>query len=584
MKFPTLMLIVATSIMAGPFAAAVESLDPSQATPGRSGVCITELDGGERVEIPLTVLGTVGSGSPDGDIILVRLDHPRMRETGIIAGMSGSPVYLDGKLLGALAYGWPFASEPIGGVTPFSRMLDVEDPRSSGGAARPQLADILTAAGDGRLGRLVLDWLVPAGGDGARPLPLVVSGWNAPADGSWLAEGGRRMGWISASGAGAAGNGMASDLAPGSMVAVVLVDGDVTLAAGGTVTEVREDRLWAFGHASFAAGTTAMPLARAQVVAVLPSLMSSFKFFSVGSPVGAIIADRRDGVVGRIGAEAPMVPVSVTVDDHHYSFRAVRHPVLMPLLAGYLTYASHAVSGRALGEQTVRTRVSVHYPNLDPATVSATFAGTDAPAEASAFASALVGYLEASPFKGPEIESLEIELVTIEHLESATIVDVVPRRRVVHPGEQLGVRFRLRPHRGADLVRTVTVKVPEDIDEGRIDLVGADGAAWTVYDLQMRPMRPASFADEVRLVNSIEPSTTILAVLERQDVGMVVSGGTISAPPSIVMQLQAALGPNLETVAYSVFARSGLEMPFPVTGAQRIPLTVRAGSRESETR
>ena len=99
------------------------------------------------MEIPLTVLGTVGSGRPDGEIVLVRLDHPRMRETGIIAGMSGSPVYIDGKLLGALAYGWAFASEPIGGVTPFVRMLEVEaSPPATAAAPRPQLSEILAAA------------------------------------------------------------------------------------------------------------------------------------------------------------------------------------------------------------------------------------------------------------------------------------------------------------------------------------------------------------------------------------------------------------------------------------------------------
>jgi hypothetical protein len=120
--------------------------------------------------------------------------------------------------------------------------------------------------------------------------------------------------------------------------------------------------------------------------------------------------------------------------------------------------------------------------------------------------------------------------------------------------------------------------------DGRLDLVGADGAAWTLYDLQMRPLRPANFADEVRLVNSLEPATTIVTVLERRDSGVVMPGGTISAPPSVVLQLQSVLGPNLDTVAYGVFAKDVAELPFPVSGAQRIQLTVRAGSRESETR
>jgi hypothetical protein len=312
--------------------------------------------------------------------------------------------------------------------------------------------------------------------------------------------------------------------------------------------------------------------------------MSSFKFFTVGEPIGAIVADRRDGVFGRLGAEAPMVPISVTVNDRAYSYRAARHPILMPLLAGYLAHASHGVDGRTFGDQTVATRVSVRYPDEAKASVTATFAGSLASVESSAFATAVVAYLEGSSFEGPEIESIDIALETVERLEAATIVDIVPERRIVRPGEELAVRFRLRPYRGTDQTRTITVQIPEEMPEGRLDLVGADGAAWTVYDLQMRPLRPASFSDEVRLVNSVDPSTTIVAVLERRDSGMVMPGGTISAPPSVVLQLQSALGPNLDTVAYSVFAKVEAEMPFPVSGAQRIPLTVRAGSRESETR
>jgi len=585
MKWMKLLLAILGMAAGGINAWAIESLNPAEATPGRTGVCITEMDGGERVEIPLTVLGTVGSGRPDGEIVLVRLDHPRMRETGIIAGMSGSPVYIDGKLLGALAYGWAFASEPIGGVTPFVRMLEVEVSPSAGAAApRPQLSEILAAARGGNLGQLVVDWLVPESSEGAQALPLAVAGWQTPSHGTWLAESSRRLGWIAAAGGGQSDTRVAGEIGPGSMVAAVMVDGDVTLAAGGTVTEIRDDRLWAFGHPFLGAGSMTMPLARAGVVAVLPNLMNSFKFFTIGEPIGAIVADRRDGILGRLGAEAPMVPISVVVNDHTYSYRSVRHPLLLPLLTGYLSQASQGVVGRSFGDQTVAVQVSVKYPANQTATVSATIASPQAAAEASAFATAVVAYLEGSAFQGPEIESVVISLETVERLETATILDIVPERRVVHPGDELAVNFRLRPHRGSEEIHTVKVRVPVGMPEGRVDLVGADGAAWTAYDLQMRPLRPASFADEVRLINSLDGATSLVVVLERRDVGVAVAGGTVSAPPSVVIQMQSALGPNLDTVAYSVVAKTEAKMPFPVSGAQRIPLTVRAGARESETR
>ena len=565
---------------------AVEIFDPSEATPGLTGVCLTEMDGGELVEVPLTVLGTIASGTPDGELVLVRLDDPRFAETGIIAGMSGSPVYIGGRLLGALAYGWPFSKQPIGGVTPFSRMLEIEAAPAPAAAAagRPRFADLVSAAADGGLGPMLIDWLLPPGSDRLRPLPVAVSagGWSTVGDGGWLAEGWRRMGWVAAPGGAGGAEFPSGEIEPGAMIATVLVDGDTTIAAGGTVTEVRGDRLWAFGHPSFGLGSTSLPLARARVVAVLPSLMSSFKFFAVGEPLGAMVADRRDGIVGRIGETAPMVPVEVVFNGTTRGFRASGHPVLLPLLTAYLSQASHGASGRTVGDQTVSTRIQVNYPGLAPAVVEASFASNQAAAESAAFAGAVLAYLENSPWAGPAIDSVQIRLDSAEEIRESTILEIVPERRVVRPGETLAVRFRLRPHRGPEEVRVLSLKVPASLPDGRLDLVGADGASWTAYDLRMRPLRPASFADELRLVNRLRPATSLVAVLERPDSGVAVAGGSLSAPPGLVMQLSAALGPNLETVAHSVVAEATADLSMPAAGAQRIPLMVRSGDHGLE--
>jgi hypothetical protein len=444
------------------------------------------------------------------------------------------------------------------------------------------MSDVLASAADGALGALILDWLVPSESDRLQPLPLAVTagGLALPADGSWLAEGWRRMGWMASPGSSATATApeKEDELEAGAMVASILVDGDATLAAGGTVTEVRGDSVWAFGHPFLGAGAIVMPLARAHVVAVLPSLMSSFKFFTAGRPIGAVVADRKDGIVGRLGLDAPMVPIRVTVGGEVYSFRAVRHPVLLPLLAAFLSQASQGVDGMTFGDQTVRGRVEVRYPDFEPAVVAANFSGAQAAAEASAFVAAVVGYLENTAFERPDVESISVAIERVEEIQSAVILEVVPERRIVSPGDELNVRFRIQPHRGPEAIYNLKLKVPEGLSEGRIDLVGADGAAWTAYDLQMRPLAPANFGDEVRLVNSLQSSTTLVAALERQDLGIAVAGGSMSAPPSIVLQLRSALGPNLETVSYAVFSKTEFELPIAVSGAQRIQLTVREGN------
>ncbi len=294
------------------WAHAVELIDPSEITPGSTGICVTEMDGGERVEIPLTVIGTVGPWTPEGEIVLVRLEDERFRHTGIIAGMSGSPVYVEGRLLGALAFGWSFSKEPIGGVTPFSRMANLADDRghqTSAGPGRPSLVEMMEAGRDHRLGELLTDWLLPDSEAALHGLPMAVtaSGTWSPAGGDWLAESWRRLGWVSVPG-GSSQEPSPGSFEPGAMVAGVMVDGDAVLAAGGTVTEVRGDQVWAFGHPFLGGGGFRLPMARARVVTVLPSQASSFKFFTVGEIVGSFVADRSSGIWGKWAKLLPWCP------------------------------------------------------------------------------------------------------------------------------------------------------------------------------------------------------------------------------------------------------------------------------------
>jgi hypothetical protein len=563
---------------------ATDVIEPDAVVPGTAGVCITEMDGGELVEIPLTVIGSLGPTGPEREMVLVRLEDPRYEETGIIAGMSGSPVYVDGRLLGALAFGWTFSKEPIGGVTPFSRMQQLQPAAVGAGEAggvRPQLAEILVAGREGALGDLLLDWLLPAPRAALHRLPVTVSlgNWWSPTGSEWLAEGWRRLGWVAAPGGAASAGSAPGPLRPGAMVAGVMVDGDAVLAAGGTVTEIRGDQIWAFGHPFLGAGDVDMPLARARVLTVLPSQAESFKFFQVGEIIGALRSDRTHGVWGEIGSPASMVPVVVAVDDREYVFRSLRHPVLMPLITAYLTQASLTARGRAFGNQTVALAIEIEYPDGLSAGLGETYASGQAPQDAAAMVGAAVGYLENSPFEGPDIERVRIRVDTTERLERAAVVDAIPERLVVQPGEMLAVRLRVRPYRGDEYTRLAEIRIPPELSEGRLDLVVADGASWTVYDFQMRPTSPASFVDELDLFERLVPSNRVVLALERRQASVSLEGGNVSLPPSLVVQLRTALGPNLQTSEYGVVERVDEEMPTSVLGAQRVALTVRLGQK-----
>jgi len=558
-----------------------EIKDLASVAPGSPGICLTELPGGKIVRIPVTVLAYQGGAAAGADMFLVRLDDRRFERSGVLAGMSGSPIYVGERLLGALAFSWQFSKEPIAGVTPFVRMLSIG--RGAGGAAppggpasaRPRFGELVRAWNETRLARWLLDWLVPARPRNRTSPSLAVSLGAGPVSG-WLAGAWERLGWAASA---AAGQGEApwsgGALRPGGMIAAVLVDGDATVAAGGTITEIRGDQLWAFGHPFLGTGRMRIPMARARVTALLPSLATSFKFFATGPEVGAMESDRSRGVWGRLGQKAAMLPVHVEVDGEGYDYRIVPDRTLAPLLAAYLTQTSMTAKGRNLGDQTVQLTVDLRYGKNGRATFRESFVRPDAPAKAAALAAAVLAYMEASPFPAPPMERLDISVRTEERMRKVDVIEAVPDRRVVRPGEIIRVRLRLRRFGREDVWRSEEIRVPADVSKGKLDLVVGDGNAWTLYDLGARPFRPASFADDLRLLGRYLPASSLVLALEHRDAGVVLDGGTVAVPPSVALALDAGRGGELKKVSHRVVARRVIDLGVPASGGFRIGLKVR---------
>lgn len=256
---------------------------------------LTALQGNDIQEVPLTFLGTYKDATgPGRDLYLVQLEGPVAEKIGVAAGMSGSPVFLDGHLVGALSYRiGTLPRDAIGGVTPVRDMRD---------------ATIASASGQG-------------GGTTAKPIrtPILGGGLVGPVR-DWLAPQLEEMGFVLVSG-GSGGPETGDDgttLQPGSPVGVALVRGDMTIAATGTVTWVDEDRVYAFGHRFLGSGRTEMPMLAAEVLHTVPDMIGSVKLAQVGAEVGAILDDRLTAVVGRLGMQARMIPVDLVVRGADY--------------------------------------------------------------------------------------------------------------------------------------------------------------------------------------------------------------------------------------------------------------------------
>src|SRR5512143_2455059 len=309
---------------------ATEILPTDRILPGMRGYGISDMGDGKGIQrFDVEIIGVLRRYAPRQDLVLARVSGAGLDKSGIIAGMSGSPIYVDGKLVGALAYGWPFSKDPICGITPIQSMLDIRHapagppvPIAGSTASSVSTADLMAAFGTGRfrehLDRM-LSVLRPHPVESLTPLPLPVSIAGLP-PGSLFERMAETAGWMTApSGAAAAtaarASGAAEPLRPGSAVATQLLSGDMDVSATGTVTWVEGNSVLAFGHPFLSMGPVSMPMAEADVLTVLPSIYRSFKFAATGPVLGSITQDRSTGILGTFGTQAPMVPITVRISS-----------------------------------------------------------------------------------------------------------------------------------------------------------------------------------------------------------------------------------------------------------------------------
>jgi hypothetical protein len=570
---------VLPTVAAPLLAAALAWVEPTALQPGQRGTCVTEWTGGERLTIPVEVVGVLDAAAPERSAVLVRLLDPRFADSGVVAGMSGSPVYVDGQLVGAVAFGWQFAREPIAGVTPFGRMHEL----AAGGATPTGTSPTLETLAGLATGRLEPDaaWSTPVQHPTGRLLPAAVAG--LPADDAFGRRLLARLGLQAAPG----GRGAAAGLPEaGDMVATLLVWGDALVAAGGTVTARDGDRLWAYGHPFLSLGATQLPAARARVLAIQASFADPFKLFTVGEPFGTFVADRPAGMLAVAGPVPAGLPVTVEVREprgaRSWSFRVADAPLLVPFLVTYVVNASLTAQAAAFGDASARLVLDLALADGRTVHLEQVASSPDALARVSSFAGAAAGFLAGSPFPHPAITGVRATVERSESLTGAQLLAAVPARTRVRPGERLPVAVRLARHLEPAEEKTVIVEVPAGLDEGPLDLIVADGASWGEYRQRAEGPAAVDFDGQLAQLALFEPGSNLIAALELRDGGIATPGSAQpGVPPSWSATLALGLGKgNLRRLSTAVVATTRTPLPFPVTGAFRIPLTVRPSSGE----
>ncbi|MBI4466698.1 MAG: hypothetical protein HY656_04650 [Acidobacteria bacterium] len=466
-------------------ARATEILPLDQIQPGMKGVARTIFAGQEIESFEVEVLGVLRDlVGPKQDLILVRLLGDKVKYTGVVAGMSGSPVYIDGKLAGAISFRFGFfTKEPIAGVTPIENMLRAaqEEPPAQVAADEPPVPPhyplpepVLAAAG---LPATPQPYLVPI------ETPLAFAGFH-PQVIRRLADELGPYGLLAVQGGGAAAAERTSSLEPGGAVSAALVTGDMSIAGTCTISHRVGDQLYACGHWLLAFGNVQLPMTRAEVVTTVPSEFASFKIANIGEVVGTFQQDRTSAIVGRLGPAPRMVPVELTVvargRSTAYHYEIFQHPKVSPLLVTFTLFnglfstidSGVEVSYRVSGRMSLRG-----YPDVvldDMFSPSDSFF-SDAFLVAASVSNAFRQVFN-NPFETPAIQAIRLRVELLPDRHMASIENAWSDKNEVRPGETVRVKVVLRPYRGPSQVREVPVEIPAQAAPGELRILVSDAS------------------------------------------------------------------------------------------------------------
>ena len=545
--------------------------------PGMVGIGRTVFEGDRLEEFKVHVIGVLrNSIGPRRDLILARLEGGPLANTGVIAGMSGSPVYIDGRLVGAVSYSLgQFSKEAIAGITPIDEMTaDATLPGPRRQAARVDLQMPLTQESLRASLRQAFAWIRPfadspsdvqvfgdqsvnAGiGTLLRPIATPLSfGGFAPGVIEPVVSAFRDQGFVTIMAgseqlalAQSQSNGSRGPaLRPGDPIGVGLMNGDFEVGATGTVTEVDGTRVYAFGHPFYQLGPTQFPMTRAHVFTVLPSLAASQKIASTGEVVGIVSQDRATTIAGTLGPGPSMIPVTLTLSSERgtrksFHIGIVRDQLFTPLLAYVAILNTLTSYERQNGVATYALKGAATLKKYGKVDFEDLFTGDQPSVGAAASVVAPINLLMRNAFDEVDIESLNLEIDASEQPRSATLERVWVDGPRVKAGGPATLKVLLRTYRGDEITKDVTIQIPPNA-RGSVQVMVADGVRLSQFEsreLQVQPMQATGLPQMIRVLNSARKNNRLYVRLVTRDDGAVVKGEPLAALPGSVLAVMEA--------------------------------------------
>ena len=552
----------------------------SEVRAGMKGYGKTVFQGGKIERFDFEVLGVQAGATPGGSRILVRCSGGPLAEAGIIAGMSGSPCYIDGRLVGALSSGFSFEKDPIGGITPIQEMLDQlkdvpEQPGKGTPLVLPKLAPPVVVKSAMQGAMIPLSTILEAE-PGELPLPVAGGALGPQTQSLWQ---GLPVKFLAAPALAPDAKAAPSPLEPGGMVAINLVQGDLNLTAAGTITYAQGKKLLLFGHPLFNLGAVDLPLWSSSVATVLPSYATSMKLALPVEEIGALREDRASGVAGVLGASARMIPVRVglnlggrrTVD---FRYEVMDHPLLTPQLAATVLSQSLESQVRGVGFQSLSLQGNIKLEGQDPIQIDSVVADIN-PARVAAFVGGMLQAVCFNPFEKPIIDGISLTVKAEERLDLAAVSGVRVLKGRVRPGQTLPIVVTLQNIQGVRETATLNIAIPDSARPGKATLMVGDGFSLMAADPDQQSIQVASLSDIVRLLNGAMRNNHAYAVLLQDDAGVGLRGGRIEGlPPSVANLVSADGGSDGGALKRRVIGRSVLPLEREVHGLATLDLEI----------
>jgi len=566
---------------------------------GMRGTALTVFQGVKPESMDVEVLGVMRNvNGPKGDIILVRLHGAKPEYTGVVAGMSGSPVYFDGKLAGALAFRiGEFSKEPIAGVTPIEVMLEINAlDHSPANSPAPMRASSPDTTSPSQVGTTP----TASPGESAalppqsysnylRPIetPLVFNGFSDETLQRYGAQ------FAAAGIVPVMGIGSSSDrkqpepIEAGSAVSAVLVRGDMDIAATCTVTYVDPQRLLACGHPLLQFGEVDLPMTKATVLATLPSPLNAFKIINTTETVGAFVQDRQSGIMGVPGRESKMIPVTVAMHSgtatKEFHYEILNNARLSPL--AMMATVFNALHGtNQYGEDiTYRMNGVLSVKGYPEVTLRNMFAPQDNGQPAAALAAASIGErfgrIYSNPFDAPDVQGVRLDFDLVRERRSARLEAARTDMTEARPGDQIMVETVIRPYRGERLVRQIPIRIPTSTSKGTLRILVSDG---DTLDRMHRgtPMmnRGLGLAPTIALLNKERANDRVYVSLIQSDPEAMVADKVMPTLPLSVMNVMENMRGTQDMVVLgesSVSEASTEPLDYVVSGAQMLTINIK---------